>query len=217
MSALAFTTTLPETLLILWKIQRASATNVRRSSCKVPVILLIFVMKLELSLQIFEKKNRQTSNLIKIRPVGAEVFHADRLFAIFRKAQKKKPTIIIWKHSLFEEESAFRRICNPNRIFFSMFTVGDIWSCHSRSHEDCDIVGCEDQQDSKNNGHFGRACCLHLHVVSYHEDGKRRFLWNVGTGYITLTREDNLHTLEYIYEEKQVNIKLWTLTKLRLT
>jgi len=35
-------------------------------------------MKLEFSQQIFEKKNpSQTSNLMKIRQVGAELFHAD--------------------------------------------------------------------------------------------------------------------------------------------
>jgi len=34
-------------------------------------------MKLEFSLQIFEKKNPQISNFMKIRPVGAELFHAD--------------------------------------------------------------------------------------------------------------------------------------------
>jgi hypothetical protein len=33
-------------------------------------------MKLEFSRQIFKKS--QTSNFIKIRPVGAELFHADR-------------------------------------------------------------------------------------------------------------------------------------------
>ena len=36
-------------------------------------------MKLEFSWQIFEKKkNTQNSNFMKIRPVGAEFFHADR-------------------------------------------------------------------------------------------------------------------------------------------
>jgi hypothetical protein len=34
------------------------------------------VMKLELPQQIFEK-NPQTSNFMKIRPVGVELFHAD--------------------------------------------------------------------------------------------------------------------------------------------
>jgi len=34
-------------------------------------------MKLELSLQIFEEKNTQISDFIKILPVGAELFHED--------------------------------------------------------------------------------------------------------------------------------------------
>jgi len=35
-------------------------------------------MKHEFSQQIFEKKNPQIQNFMKIRPVGAELFHADR-------------------------------------------------------------------------------------------------------------------------------------------
>ena len=35
-------------------------------------------MKLEFSRQVFEKKNTQVSNFMKIRPVAAELFHADR-------------------------------------------------------------------------------------------------------------------------------------------
>jgi hypothetical protein len=34
-------------------------------------------MKLEFSLQIFEKKKSQISNFIKIRPMRSELFHAD--------------------------------------------------------------------------------------------------------------------------------------------
>jgi hypothetical protein len=35
-------------------------------------------MKLEIFRQIFEKKDTQISNFMKIRPVGAESFHTDR-------------------------------------------------------------------------------------------------------------------------------------------
>jgi len=45
--------------------------NVHWSSCKVPVSLVIFQLKL-----IFSKDFR-TTNFMKIRPVGAELFHAD--------------------------------------------------------------------------------------------------------------------------------------------
>ena len=36
------------------------------------------LMKLEFSRQIFEKKKTRTSNLIKILPMAAELFNADR-------------------------------------------------------------------------------------------------------------------------------------------
>ena len=46
------------------------------SSCKVPVISVGFLWNLNF-LDIFSKKS-QISNFIKIRPVGTELFHADR-------------------------------------------------------------------------------------------------------------------------------------------
>ena len=46
-------------------------------SCKVPVVLVRFLIKLQLFQEIFEK-NTQTSNLIKIRLVGAQLFRAYR-------------------------------------------------------------------------------------------------------------------------------------------
>ena len=52
--------------------------NVYWSSCKAAVIFVRLKKnnKLELSRKIFEK-NTQISNLMKIRPVGASLFHAD--------------------------------------------------------------------------------------------------------------------------------------------
>jgi len=49
--------------------------NVYWSSCKEAVILFPILMDLYFPRQIF--KNTQISNFTKIRPVGAELFHAD--------------------------------------------------------------------------------------------------------------------------------------------
>ena len=51
--------------------------NVYRSSYKVTFIL-VNLMKLEFSQHIFEKIYIKISNFMKIRPVGADLFHADR-------------------------------------------------------------------------------------------------------------------------------------------
>jgi hypothetical protein len=64
-----------ETFLILRRNERDMITNVYWSSCEVPVILVRFCWNLNF-LDIFSK-NTQMSNLIKIRPVWAELFHAD--------------------------------------------------------------------------------------------------------------------------------------------
>jgi hypothetical protein len=65
-----------ETFLILRRIQRDIDINVRTSSCKVPIILTGFQLNLNF-LYRFSKK-AQISNLNKIRPVAAEMFHEYR-------------------------------------------------------------------------------------------------------------------------------------------
>jgi hypothetical protein len=86
------------TFLILRRIQRDIAINLYRSSCKVPGIL----MKLEFSRHVFEKHS--ISNFMMIRPVRAELFHADRrrdmmmlivAFLSFANAPKKLSVIFI--------------------------------------------------------------------------------------------------------------------------
>ena len=49
--------------------------NVNRSACKVRVIFVGFEWNLNF-LDTFSK-NTETQNFMKIRPVGAEMFHAD--------------------------------------------------------------------------------------------------------------------------------------------
>ena len=56
-------------------------------SCKVPVFLIL--MKIECSRKIFEKYS--DINFMQIRPVGAQMFHANR--KTNRKADMKKLTV----------------------------------------------------------------------------------------------------------------------------
>jgi len=60
---------------ILRRRQRDITINVQGSSCKVPVILVRF--KSNLKIHGIFSKNFQISNLMKILPVGAELFHAN--------------------------------------------------------------------------------------------------------------------------------------------
>jgi hypothetical protein len=63
------------TFLILRRMERYMIKNVYCSSCKVPVVLVILI-KLELSLQIFEKHSNIKFH--KNPSMGAELSHADR-------------------------------------------------------------------------------------------------------------------------------------------
>ena len=62
-----FSTTLAWNIFILRRIQRGMITDVRTSSCKVPVILVRFYRF---------SKNAEISNVIKVYPVRVELFHA---------------------------------------------------------------------------------------------------------------------------------------------
>ena len=72
-----FSTILTETFLALRRIQRDIITNVHRSPCEVPIILVRLQRNL-IFLNRYSKKNTQISNFKKIRPEEAELFHADR-------------------------------------------------------------------------------------------------------------------------------------------
>ena len=70
---LIFSTTSVEKSLNVGRIQQDIIINIHKSPCKVPVILCRILTQLEFSRQIFEK----SSNLKKICPVGANLWHAD--------------------------------------------------------------------------------------------------------------------------------------------
>ena len=67
---------LSETFLVLRRIQRGVINLLHRSSCKVPVVIVRF----KLNLNFLERfsENPHISNFMKIGPVGAELFRADR-------------------------------------------------------------------------------------------------------------------------------------------
>ena len=67
---------LSELFLIIRRVQRDIIINIHRSLSKVPVILVRIYKNLN-SLERFSK-NTQISNLMKVRPVGAELFHAEK-------------------------------------------------------------------------------------------------------------------------------------------
>jgi len=63
-----------EIFVILRRIHRDILTNVHRSLCKVPAILVKFSWKSNLLNR--RSKNAQISNFVEIHPVGTELFHA---------------------------------------------------------------------------------------------------------------------------------------------
>ena len=65
-----------EKFLILRRIQRETSTNVQRFIYKLPVILSDYTEPFIFSTDF--KKNTEITNFIKIRPVAAEMFHADK-------------------------------------------------------------------------------------------------------------------------------------------
>ena len=80
---------LSETFLILRGNERDMIKNVYRSSCKVPVTLVGFVMKFELSRLIFEKYSKAKFN--ENPSSGSQSFHADGHRDIWRSRQSLFP------------------------------------------------------------------------------------------------------------------------------
>jgi len=61
--------------IILRRNERTSMADVQMSSCKVPVVLVIFSWNMNFLYRF--SKNTHISNFMEIRLVGAELLHAD--------------------------------------------------------------------------------------------------------------------------------------------
>jgi len=93
------------TFLILRRNERDVITDVYRSSCKVPVIVVRFQRNYNF-LDRFFSKNTQMSNFMKFRPVGAQLFYADErtdmtklivfFSQLYRRAQRQFYSLWRW-------------------------------------------------------------------------------------------------------------------------
>jgi hypothetical protein len=75
MCDLIYYTNLPQIFLTLRRTERDMIKNLYKYACKVPINLIVCWWNLDF-LNIYSK-NDQISNFMKIRPVGAELLHAD--------------------------------------------------------------------------------------------------------------------------------------------
>jgi hypothetical protein len=112
MWVLIFSTNVSETFLILRRIKRDIIIHVRRSSCKVLAVFARFQNNLSFRDKFSE--NTQISSLLKIPPVGDELFHANaqtvmmKLIVGFRDFVKEtsrnrwKKFHIIWYYKILQ-------------------------------------------------------------------------------------------------------------------
>ena len=78
-------------------------------------------MKLEFSQQIFERKNAQIVNSIKIRPVGTKLFHVDR--QTDRETDRQTDRQTDEANSLFSQFSERAKEINLNKVSKIKFCV----------------------------------------------------------------------------------------------
>jgi hypothetical protein len=104
---------LSEIFLILRRNERDIVKNVSWSSCKVPVILVRFPRNF-IFLEGFSK-SAQIQNLMKIRPVGTHLFHAERRTD---------------RHD--EANSRFSQFCE-RALIFSFYSIMTTWHLHCQN------------------------------------------------------------------------------------
>jgi len=112
-----------ETFLILRKIKRDVVLNVCRSSCKVSVMFVRFYWNLNF-LERFSK-NTQISGLMTIRPVGAELFHADRRTDRHDGASSRFAQFCERAWKVFTSQIKYT---NQSTMYISFIAIFSLWS-----------------------------------------------------------------------------------------
>ena len=103
--------------------ERYIIKNICRSLCKVPVIVVRFLLNLNFLDKIFFfSKNTQILNSVKIRPVGAELFHAGGQ-TILRRRLKNSALYWIRRPPIYEYPSL--HCLNPVRILSHCYLKTD--------------------------------------------------------------------------------------------
>jgi hypothetical protein len=115
MCVLIFSTTFVSKFLILKRIQRFIIINLHKSLRKVTVILVGFQWKFNF-LDIISK-NHQISNFMKICPLGAQLFHANRhdktvIFHNLRTCLKIQYWHGIWNYDLISDSANYSSFTN---------------------------------------------------------------------------------------------------------
>jgi hypothetical protein len=127
-------------------------------------------VKREFPLQIFEKKKKaQTSDLIKIRPVGTELFYADGrtemtklIVAFHNSANAPKTRLYIGNYNWNRErQSAFQEFCSF--VFDTLFTWWWLWN----------VEPCSKWYLMIRSTHIFQIYRTHLKIV-----GARRVTWS---------------------------------------